>query len=173
MKKLISLLGFTFILVSSFAQTAPTADSLLSTAYKQANKEKKNVFVIFHASWCSWCKKLDASMNDTATKKYFNTNYVTVHLTVAEQGAKKKLMNPGAEELLIKYNGSDAGLPFFVIQNNKGKELANSFENSKSLGCPSERMEVETFIKILERTSTISTKMRKIVYDRFRKNDEK
>lgn len=171
MKKIISAFIFTIIAATTIAQTAATAESILNAAYKKATKEKKNVFVIFHASWCGWCKKLDASMNDSATKKYFDASYVTIHLTVAEQGKNKILINPGAEELLIKYNGSDAGLPFFVIQDNKGKELANSFENSKSLGCPSERMEVETFIKLLQRTSTIDKKMSKIVYDRFRKKE--
>jgi thioredoxin-related protein len=172
MKKLLSFFAFAIIITSGFTQTIPSAESILSAAYKKATKEKKNVFVIFHASWCGWCKKLDASMNDSTTKKYFDNSYVTVHLTVSEQEAKKKLINPGAEELLAKYGGDEAGLPFFVIQDKKGKELANSFENSKSLGCPSERLEVATFIKLLQRTSKISAQMMKIVYARFIKNQE-
>jgi thioredoxin-related protein len=173
MKKLISVFAFAIFSSTSFAQTVPSAESILSAAYKKATKEKKNVFVIFHASWCGWCKKLDASMNDSSTKKYFDNSYVTVHLTVDEQGVKKKLINQGAEELLTKYGGDQAGLPFFVIQDKKGKELANSYENSKSLGCPSERLEVGTFIQLLQRTSKINEQMMKIVYARFIKNQEK
>ena len=55
------------------AQHMPTTESILSTAYNQAQKEKKNVFVIFSASWCGWCKKMDASMNDRTTKNILMT----------------------------------------------------------------------------------------------------
>jgi thiol:disulfide interchange protein len=35
------------------AQAPPeSADQIMKAAYQQALKENKNVFVIFHASWC-------------------------------------------------------------------------------------------------------------------------
>ena len=93
------------------------AKEILAKAYKQAAKENKNVILIFHASWCGWCKKMDASMKDDKCKKYFEDNYVTVHLTVEESKENKNLENPGAAEIKTKYLGDKAGLPFWVILN--------------------------------------------------------
>lgn len=40
-----------FICIASISQ-AQTATEILSKASEQAKLENKNVFVIFHASWC-------------------------------------------------------------------------------------------------------------------------
>ena len=152
------------------AQNIPTAENILSTAYAKANKENKNVFVIFHASWCGWCKKMDASMNDATTKKYFNDSYVTVHLTVQETPENKKLENPGAAEYLKSLKGETAGLPFFVILNNTGKVLEDSYENGGNIGCPASESEVAAFIILLKNTSTINKDGLEIIAERFKQN---
>lgn len=36
-----------------------TASDILKNASKKAKLENKNVFVMFNASWCGWCKKMD------------------------------------------------------------------------------------------------------------------
>ena len=152
------------------AQNIPTAENILSTAYAKANKENKNVFVIFHASWCGWCKKMDASMNDATTKKYFNDSYVTVHLTVQETPENKKLETSGAAEYLTTLKGETAGLPFFVILNNAGKVLGDSFKNGGNIGCPASESEVAAFITLLKNTSTINTEGLEIIAARFKQN---
>ena len=50
-----------FIAISSFAN-AQTATEILAKAQNQAKIENKNVFVIFHASWCGWCKKMEKKL---------------------------------------------------------------------------------------------------------------
>jgi thioredoxin-related protein len=48
----------TLIIGSVVAQTpVPTASTVLSAAYKKAGDENKSILLIFHASWCGWCKK--------------------------------------------------------------------------------------------------------------------
>jgi len=107
---------FSFLMLMSVvavkAQQAPaSASDVLKEAYQQAAKEKKNVFVMFHASWCGWCHKMDKSMNDPACKKFFDDNYIIRHLVVDEAKDKKNLENPGAAEMKIKYNGDGQGIP--------------------------------------------------------------
>ena len=157
----------------------PSADDILKEAYKQASKENKNVFIIFHASWCGWCRKMDTSMNDKAIKKFFDDNYVIRHLVVYESKGKEKLENPGATDLLIKYKGDDHGIPYWLIFDKDGKLLADSkmrqegagLEQGDNTGCPASEKEVEYFINVLKKTSALNDMQLKTIYDRFRKND--
>ena len=112
------------VLVFSATMAQPTVAStkdILNTAYKQALSQNKNVMVIFHASWCVWCRKMDSSMNDISCKKFFSDNYVTCHLTVDESADKKNEENPGAVDLRKNYHGENAGLPFWLIFDKNGK----------------------------------------------------
>lgn len=168
MKKIITLSLLLFaITIASFAQNS---GSIMAAAYKKAAKEHKNVFVLFHASWCGWCKKLDASMEDVTTKKYFDDNYVTVHLTVMEIGQPN---TPGADVFLKKYKGEKAGLPFFIIMDKAGNRLGDSFFNGENMGCPAAETEVNAFVELLKKTSKINEEQQQAVVARFRKNEAK
>ena len=156
--------------------TVPTADEVLKTAYKQAAEQHKNVLLMFHASWCGWCKKMDASLNDSSCKKFFDDNYVIVHLTVFESGSKKKLENEGADEILKKYGAFDTGIPFWLVYNKDGNLLGDSFIKSadgkkSNIGCPASKEEVGAFIKVLKVSSTLNDAALAVITTVFRKND--
>ena len=174
-------LFFTFVTLSFFAtaQTNLSAKEMLQDAYKKAAVEKKNVMVIFHASWCGWCHKMDSSMNDATTKKFFSDNYVTIHFTVFESPENKKMETPGAAEFNKLYKGDKAGLPFWLVMDSKGNLLADSFIrpaggslqiSGDNIGCPSEPKEVDAFIKILKATSKLSVQELAVIAKRFNKN---
>lgn len=176
------LFSFLFLLVIASLQAqpnAPSADQILTEAYQQAAKEKKNVFVMFHASWCGWCHKMDKSMNDPVCKKFFDDNYVIRHLVVDEAKDKKNLENPGAEEMKIKYNGDGQGIPFWLVFDKEGKLLSDSRirkegdgpEKGDNAGCPATKNEVEFFIEVLKKTSSINTEQLEIIRKRFRENE--
>ena len=174
---LVMLLGSTIAMAQP---SAPAADELLKEAYKQAAKENKNVFVMFHASWCGWCHKMDKSMNDDACKKYFNDSYVVCHLVVDEAKDKKNLENLGAAEMKIKYNGDGQGIPFWLILDKEGKLLSDSKirkegdgpDKGDNSGCPATVEEVDFFISVLKKTSSLTVELEQIIRKRFRENDQ-
>jgi thioredoxin-related protein len=173
MKKYFFVLALLFLIGSAGkAQQTATADAVLKEARSKAAKENKKVMVIFHASWCGWCRKMDASLNDPSVKAYFDKNYIITHLTIDESPEKKNLENPGAKELNEKWGGKDQGIPFWVIMDKDGKILADSQrEPGKNVGCPAAAEEVAHFINVLKKTSSINEEQVAAVEKRFRKNE--
>lgn len=176
----LSLLLLSIILtITSHSQNIPSAEQVLKEATQTAAKENKKVFIIFHASWCGWCHKMDTSMNDKSVKAFFDNNYVIRHLTVLESEGKKNLENPGADDLMAKYNGKGQGIPFWLIFDKNGKLLFDSKrrvegqgpEASDNVGCPANEKEVDYFVKVLKQTSKLTDQQLEIIYRLFRKND--
>lgn len=152
----------------SVAQATPAASTVMNKAMEQAKAENKKVFLMFDASWCSWCKRMEKNMEADATKDLFNKNYVVAHLTVQERGDKKSLENPGADALVSKYGGDKQGLPYWVVLDAKGKMLENSLnEKGENLGCPASPEEVDLFLGKLKRTSKLSDKQLAVIREAF------
>ena len=169
------------VLASSIltAQTTPEpADKILAAAVKQAAAENKNVMIVFHASWCGWCKKFDASVTDPTCKNFFDKNFIIKHLTIQERGEMEKMDNPGANELFENNGGKNEGIPYFLIYDKTGKLLANSKMNpadpkSTSIGCPASKEEVAFFVELLKKTTKITEKEAAAITLRFRQNEAK
>ena len=167
---------------ASFAQTAtqPTAETIMKTAYAKAAKENKKVLLMYHASWCGWCKKMDASLNDFAIQKLINDNYVVTHLDIMEQPAKKILENPGAIDTLKKLTGvSEVGLPYWFVLDAKGNVLATSSmgkdgkqssDVNDNVGCPGSEQEVTYFDSVLRKTSNLKESEIAIIHKRMLQN---
>lgn len=176
---------FSFLLlmavVSLKAQQNPaSAKDILREACQQAAKENKNVFVMFHASWCVWCHRMDTSMNDASCKKFFDDNYVIRHMVVDEAEVKKNLETPGAAEMKTKFNGDGQGIPFWLVFDKDGNLLADSKmrkegegpEKGDNAGCPATEKEVDFFVEVLKKTSSITKEQIAIIRKRFRENDK-
>ncbi len=167
------LLLFTGFAIGSKAQASSLpADSILQKAFNKARLERKKVFIIFHASWCGWCRKMDAAMNDPACKPFFDANYVVEHLTILESKDKKHLENPGAEALFKKYAPADSGIPFWLIYDAKGAVIADAgMPDGNNAGCPATVDEVTHLISTLKASSSIDEKTGKAIFERFRRNE--
>lgn len=152
------------------------ASEVINQAKTKASKENKKVFVIFHASWCVWCHKMDSAMNTPGIKSFFDKNFVITHLTVDESKDKKDLENPGANEMRTAWHGDNQGIPYWVILDLYGKALADSRlidANGKpgnSVGCPAQPEEVDYFLSVLNKTSTPSPHEMELIKQRFLKN---
>jgi thiol-disulfide isomerase/thioredoxin len=171
-KGLWAILLFVLLPLYHFGQDGPKpAEQLLSEAYRIANRENKKVFIIFHASWCSWCRKMDSSIHDPVCWNFFNRSYTFLHLTVYETPSKKHLENPGAMAFLAKYQPNDVGLPYWLIMDGSGSLLADSqIKPGENTGCPTTPDEVAYFISVLEKTSSITPSEDAIIRTRFLNN---
>lgn len=161
-------------------QPAPSADGVMKKAYQSAAKSNKKVLLIFTASWCGWCHKMDSSLNDPSVKKYFDDNFVITHLNVLESKEKKSLENPGAEALMEQYNGKEQGLPYWVFLDSKGKLLFDSQIRKKqtdgtikgsNIGCPATPDEVKHFVQKLRELTTLTNKQMANIITRFSRNN--
>lgn len=138
------------------ALPSPTT-MVLSNAEAQAKASGKNVLVIFHASWCGWCKRLDAFMNDPKFKQVFDDNFVTAKLTVLEDDKHKMLENVGGLDEMDQLGGRDAGLPLFAILDPQGNMIINSVrpadgaDKGGNTGFPSEPQEIAHFIAMMQK----------------------
>src|SRR5712691_8358567 len=119
---------------SAFAGTA-SADEVLVSAKEKASAEKKAIFLHFGASWCGWCKKLDAFLDRPDIKPVFEKYFVAVKLVVQENEKNKALENPGGDALLRKLGGPD-GLPYSAFLDVRGEMIVNSKRDGANIGYP-------------------------------------
>ncbi|MDQ0067484.1 thioredoxin family protein [Chryseobacterium lathyri] len=168
--KILFLLGL-ILFQLNFAQEK--ADIVLNKALTEAKAQKKNVLLVFHASWCGWCKLMEKNMNLPETKPIFDKKFVTTYIDVQEREEKKKLENPGGQELMNKYKGENAGLPFWLVLNPKGEVLADSFDSKgENLGSPATPEEVSSFLAKLEKSSKMNKEELQIIQKVFVKKDK-
>lgn len=168
MKQLFVLI-FSFLVINCFAQTTPpSADAVMKEATELAAKQNKKVFIIFHASWCGWCHRMDSIMNNAACKKLFNDNFVVRHLTVMESDKYKQNENPGGKAMMDKYRGEGKGIPFWLIFDAKGNLVADCItEAGENTGCPATKEEVAHFIKVLKQTSSLNDQQLAVIEKNF------
>jgi thioredoxin-related protein len=168
-------LAIAFLFINTIqAQEKPlSTNEILKQASEQAAKENKNVFILFHASWCGWCHKMDTAMNDPSVKDFFEKSFVIKHLVVYESPKNKHLENPGSLDMLTKYKGNDEGIPYWMVFDTKGNMLADSQASpGNNTGCPATKEEVAHFIKVLQRTTSLNSVQLAVIEKRFLKNGQ-
>lgn len=162
---LLTLCSFFWVTVITAQEAPPPATAIMQEAYQKAAKEHKNVFILFTASWCKQCHKMDSAMNNAACIKLFTDNYVIRRLTVFESKDETGLENPGAVDLMKQYHGDKRNIPFWLIFDSTGVLLADSQVRPEgveldvagvNMGCPTKKEEVALFIKELKNSSSLT-----------------
>jgi len=145
--------------IGAMAQTSPSAEQVLAGAQVRAGVEHKTIFLHFGASWCGWCRRLDAFLDAKAIRPLLEKHFVLAKLDVQESGEKQSLENPGAVAMLGRLGGTGQGLPYFVFLDAKGEVLTTSKcptaakPAGENIGYPGEQEEIALFLALLRQAA--------------------
>jgi thioredoxin-related protein len=172
-KILFQLFLFLFLSISTvFGQSEKpdSAQNIIKAAITEARSVNKNVLLIFHATWCGWCKRLEAAFENPEIKSIIEKHFVIAKLDVEERGEKIQTHeNPGGQQILTDLGGRDAGLPFLVFLNKKGVLLVNSnvMPEGKNIGYPGSKDEIAAFLELLKKAAPQLTQRQRTTISRY------
>ena len=108
---------------------------------------------MFHASWCSWCKRLDTALASPELRGIIHEHFILTHIDVLERKGKiDSIENPGGNALLKSWDGEKSGIPYLVFLNAGGKKIADSnvMPNHENIGYPGSKEEIAAFVSLLQ-----------------------
>lgn len=151
-------MSFAALIALSTLAAPPSAEEVLKMAQAQAAREGKNVFVKFEASWCPWCRRLNALLSTERFGPAFRGSYVIAPITVRERDEKRALENPGWEKTFRRVRGApEKDVPYVAILSPKGEKLFDSYRPAEgeipgNAGYPRTPVEVDAFVDLVRRT---------------------
>jgi len=172
--KLPVVIAFIFINTNLvLAQSRLPASYLVDSVFQKAKAEKKNIFLLFTATWCGPCNDLKRAIYDEYNREFFENNYVILELYGSEKGSKKKNENPGTKDVILKYDGDTSTLPYWAILNAKGIKLQDNYIKIDSKAVKKENIgfsympqNLWQFLDFIKKTSKLNKSELQMIYDR-------
>jgi thiol-disulfide isomerase/thioredoxin len=154
--------GFCVVLIGAKGTRAPappSADQVLTQAEATAKAEHKKILLVFSASWCGPCQKLEKFLDDPVVRSVMDKRFVTAHLDVMEN-EKDQLhtSSPGGELEMAKLAGGDQGVPYFAMLDETGEWITDSKMPAgdgppENLGYPSGPDEIDWFVHMVKKAA--------------------
>lgn len=143
--------------VSAPATPPKTAQAILAKAEAESATTKRPILLLFGATWCVFCTRLESFLHSPPVEPIFTKNYVLVQMDVLERSGNLAKETPGGTAMMDQYTdnfpsfppGSHEGLPYYVVLNSQGKKLADSGD----IGYPGGDQGLERFSTLLKNTA--------------------
>lgn len=146
--------GAAALLFSTSALADETAAAMLARESAAAEEEGKRVMLVFEASWCVWCKQMDAMLEDPAAAEILGRHLRIVHLRAQERDeAEIARQLPDADDVYLRYSDGGAGMPFTAVLDGDAQAVTTSAAaavNGQNFGFPVTDEELEGFERMLE-----------------------
>ena len=123
------------------------ASAAVTDATARASASNRRVLVIFHASWCVYCRLFDIMLADPKAAAIVDQYFVTLHVRALERKPEMQAQElPGADDLFARYAPKAAGLPYMAVLGEGGAEVADSImPNGENFGFPVTQPELAAF----------------------------
>jgi thioredoxin-related protein len=124
------------------------AEKVIAEACATAAKEDKRVLVRVGTPYCGWCTVLAQFVQDHS--ELFGIDYIDVKIDT------QRMLN--SDSALARFETKKSGgVPWMVILDSNGKELASSFGPEGNIGYPYQPNEIKQFIAMLRDSRQRST----------------
>jgi thiol:disulfide interchange protein len=109
-KKSLLFIVFSFCISAVYSQAIQFQSLSWHDALAKAKRENKLMFIDMFASWCTYCRQMDATVfTDTATGTFYNSHFICLKYDVLKQ-----------DGILVKRNYTLLGFPTFLYLDENG-----------------------------------------------------
>jgi hypothetical protein len=140
------------LLIGAESQAEEAAAAVVLREARAAADDGKRLMLVFHASWCVWCGRMDAMLTDPDAASRLAPHFRILHLRAQERADVERAKQlDGADEVYLRYARPGAGLPFVAILDTAAEPVATSFlgGDGDNFGFPVKDFELDGFDAML------------------------
>jgi thiol-disulfide isomerase/thioredoxin len=128
----------------------PKAADLMTDALAQAKSSGKRVFVHYGAPWCPYCRLLDRWMANPEVAALLAKDFVDLKIDVDRTVGGKEAFVVELRRAEPKVDAPENyGIPWIVLLDGDGKQLAVGHTENGNVGCPATEEEIAHFVAML------------------------